>query len=275
VEIHDERADRAQAGQRVAVNLTGLARDDVSRGDVIATAESSLAPTYLIDAALEIDAEPGDRVQVHHGTRETPARMAWLGGRFWQLRLEQPLVPAAQDRLVIRQIAPPDTLGGGVVLDPHPRKHGPGREHTARLERLARGESEPRPAGEAPQRRADPEPVPLSPGALALEQRLRASGLEPPLDSELDANDLAALRAANRAVRVSKTLHYHPDALAMVRERAIELAGRNGGAFTLAELRDELNTSRKFAQALLDHLDSERVTIRRGDSHHLRGQRTN
>ncbi len=55
----------------------------------------------------------GARVQLHHGTRETPAKLAWLGGDFWQLRLEAPLVPAAGDRLVIRQIAPPDTLGGG------------------------------------------------------------------------------------------------------------------------------------------------------------------
>jgi selenocysteine-specific elongation factor len=48
------------------------------------------------------------------------------------------------------------------------------------------------------------------------------------------------------------------------------LAGRNGGAVTLAQLRDELHTSRKFAQALLEHFDSEKVTIRRGDEHVLR-----
>jgi selenocysteine-specific elongation factor len=110
----------------------------------------------------------------------------------------------------------------------------------------------------------------LSSSALALEERLKRSGFEPPLDSELEAEDLAALRAANRAIRVSKSLHYHPETLAAVRDRAIKLADRNGGAFTLAELRDELNTSRKFAQALLDHLDSERVTIRRGEVHQLR-----
>ena len=39
---------------------------------------------------------------------------------------------------------------------------------------------------------------------------------------------------------------------------------------TLAQLRDELGTSRKFAQAILEHLDSEKLTIRRGDSHHIR-----
>ena len=105
---------------------------------------AGVAATYRMDAALtwEPGTEPtsGERVQVHHGTRESPARLAWLGGRFGQLRLEQPLVPLRGDRIVIRQIAPPDTLGGGVVLDASPRRHGPSRELMARLERLERGE---------------------------------------------------------------------------------------------------------------------------------------
>jgi selenocysteine-specific elongation factor len=84
----------------------------------------------------------------------------------------------------------------------------------------------------------------------------------------LDADDLAALRTAGRAVRVSKALHYHPEVLADVRRRVVELAADRG--VTLAQLRDELGTSRKFAQALLEHLDSEKVTIRRGDTHHVR-----
>ncbi len=111
---------------------------------------------------------------------------------------------------------------------------------------------------------------PLSDSARALEQRLRDAGAEPPLDSELDAGDLAALRDAGRAVRVTKNLHYHVDALADIRARIIEMAQLGGGAVTLAQLRDELATSRKFAQALLEHFDSEKVTIRRGDEHVLR-----
>jgi selenocysteine-specific elongation factor len=71
-------------------------------------------------------------------------------------------------------------------------------------------------------------------------------------------------------VRVSKSLHYHPDVLADIRRRIIALAERNAGAVTLAQLRDELKTSRKFAQALLEHFDSEKLTIRRGDEHVLR-----
>ena len=282
VQVHDHAVDRAAAGQRVAVNLVGLSVADVERGDVLAAAGSDLSPTYLVDAKLELtDREPehGDRVQVHHGTRDTPARVAWLGGSFWQLRLEQPLVPAAGDRVVIRQIAPPDTLGGGVVLDARPRKHGPSRDLLARLERLVSGEPVEPDDGRVrktrvsgfPQAARHPAPkTPLSDAALATEQRLRQAGLEPPLDSELDAGDLAALRDAGRAIRVSKNLHYHADVLAEIRQRVIALAERSGGAVTLAALRDELGTSRKFAQALLEHFDSEKLTIRRGDEHVLR-----
>ncbi len=282
VQVHDQPVDAAAAGQRVAVNLIGIPVSEIARGDVLASAGSELRPTYLIDVQLEFaDRAPdhGDRVQVHHGTRESPARLAWLGGRFWQIRLEQPLVPARDDRLVIRQIAPPDTLGGGVVLDAHPRKHGPSRDGLARLGRLARGdEGTPATGGEgaaaespAHGAAADtPEPPPLSASALALEQRLRHAGLEPPLDSELDADDLAALRAAGRAVRVSRTLHYHRDTLGEVRQKIVASADHNGGSITLSQLRDELHTSRKFAQALLEHFDAEKVTIRLGDHHVLR-----
>jgi selenocysteine-specific elongation factor len=279
VQIHDESVERAPAGQRVAVNLVGTGVGDVGRGDVLVAGGSDVRPTYRVDAELEFgpdaDPEPGERVQIHHGTREVPARLAWLGGRFWQLRLEQPVVPAAGDRVVVRRIAPPDTIGGGRVLDAAPRRHGPSRDVLARLERLARGEPDPEPTGRAravprTPSEARPQERPLSSSALALEQRLRNAGVEPPLDSELDARDLAALRDAGRVVRVSKTLHYHADVLANVRARLIEVAKQNGGAVTLAQLRDELSTSRKFAQALLEHFDSEKVTLRRGDEHVLR-----
>ncbi len=274
VQVHDRPANRAQAGQRVAVNLTGVAVSDLGRGDVLA-AGGGIGPTYLIDAQLDFDPEHGDRVQVHHGTRESPGRLAWLGGPFWQIRLEHQLIADRGDRLVIRQIAPPDTLGGGVVLDPHPKKHGPSRELLVRLEALARGDEDEgggppvraRRVGPAPAGPPPPPQPPLTPSAFALEQRLLDARFEPPLDSELDAEDLAALRAHGKAIRVSKTLHYHPDVLADVRERVIAM-----GSITLAQLRDELNTSRKFAQALLEHLDSEKVTIRRGEAHYVRSR---
>ena len=188
VQVHDRPTERADAGQRVALNLAGVDRRSISRGDALA-APGTVEPTTVIDAALTLrDAEHGMRVHVHHGTREAPARLAALGGDLWQLRLERPLLARAGDHVVVRSLAPPDTLGGGVVLDPRARRHGRRADALARLERLRRGEPEPEPEPHAEQRVA-PAPEtgekPLSEAALQLEARLRAAGHEPPTEAEL------------------------------------------------------------------------------------------
>jgi selenocysteine-specific elongation factor len=266
VQVHDEPVERAGAGQRVALNLAGVAVREVARGDVVA-APGAVAPARLLDCALTLrDARHGMRAHVHHGTREAPARLADLGDGLWQARLERPLLARAGDRVVVRAIAPPDTLGGGVVLDPAARRHGRRPEVLERLQRLRRGEPEPEPTPEAAPapEPAAPEPVPLPASALALEQRLRAAGHEPPSESELDPADLRALRDAGRAVRVGRAMYAHPDAVASVRAR-VEAVIAAEGSITLARLRDELATSRRYAQALLEHLDAERVTKRLPD----------
>ncbi|HWC87275.1 MAG TPA: SelB C-terminal domain-containing protein, partial [Solirubrobacteraceae bacterium] len=158
-------------------------------------------------------------------------------------------------------------------LDAHPRRHGPSRQTTERLSRLVRGEPIEDDVEQVAAETPPPEAPPLSEAALATERRLRDAGLQPPLDSDLDSADLAALRAAGRADRVSPTLHFHPDALAEAQRRIVELAGGPGGSVTLAQVRDGLGSSRKFATALLAHLDSARVTVRRGDEHVVRRTR--
>jgi selenocysteine-specific elongation factor len=280
VQVHDAPVERAEAGQRVALNLVGVEVRDVARGDVVA-APGAVEPTTVIDAALDLrdgGGGHGARVHVHHGTREAPGRLAALGGDLWQLRLERPLLARAGDRVVIRSLAPPDTLGGGMVLDPRARRHGRRPDVLARLERLRRGEPEPPPDPAAAPASAKPAapaaPPPLSAAALALEERLRAAGHEPPSQADLgaDAAELPALRAAGRAVRVGRSLYAHPDAIATVRDRVAAIVAAEG-AVTLARLRDDLGTSRKYAQALLEHLDAARVTRRLpDDSRVLRGR---
>jgi selenocysteine-specific elongation factor len=274
VQVHDEPVAHAGPGQRVALNLAGVDRDEVAAGDVIAAGAPFPAPTHRIDAALEWAApelrpDGGSRLAVHHGTREVPARLAELGGRFAQLRLEQPLMPLAGDRFVVRSLAPPDTLGGGVVLDPAPPRHGPSRDLLARLARLERGEPDPAPPA-APVAAPAPVVAPLTAAAEAAEARLRAAGHEPPPDGEVgDADALALLRAHGRAVRLGRGRHVHAEALDAVRARVVALAERDG-TITLAALRDDLGTSRQYAQALLEALDAARVTLRVGDERRLR-----
>jgi selenocysteine-specific elongation factor len=233
-----------------------------------------LTGSYRVDVALEWATpedrpDGGTRVAVHHGTRETAARLAELGGRYFQLRLEQPLVPARGDRLVIRSLAPPDTLGGGVVLDPAPPRHGPSRDLLARLARLERGEPEPAAPEPAPAAAPAPTLEPLSPAALALEERLREAAHEPPLDAELPAAELAALRAHGRIIRFGRGMHIHSDTFAAAAIGVTAMIERDG-PLTLATLRDELQTSRRYAQALLELLDAQRVTLRVGDERVLR-----
>jgi len=272
LQVHDEPAERAHAGQRVAVNLAGIALREVARGDALADPAAGVVPTQVIDAALDLREElRGRRVMVHHGTRALPARLAALGAGLWQVRLEAPLLAAAGDRLVMRSVAPPDTLGGGTVLDPRARRHGQRPDLLTRLERLRRGE--PEPSSAAPPAQA-PGPAAaaaasgpaLEPAAIELAERLLAAGHEPPSRAELgaDVEQLPALIQAGVAVRIGRNLYAHRDALGVVADRVGAIIA-NEGAVTLARLRDELGTSRKYAEALLEHLDQARYTKRLPD----------
>jgi selenocysteine-specific elongation factor len=132
VQVHDRPVDRAGAGQRVAVSLPGVERQEVRRGDVVVT-PGAFRPSFRLDVTLEPLGEIPPRVMLHHGTAETAARVAFAGDRFAQLRLSRPVVAARGDRIVLRAGT---TVGGGVVLDPAPPRHAD-RE---RFEALERGE---------------------------------------------------------------------------------------------------------------------------------------
>src|SRR4051812_8019219 len=264
VQVHDRPVERAAAGQRVALNLAGPSWRELGRGDVVVTPGEDVAPTYRVEARLDGDVARGTRVQVHHGTRDAPARVYPQGDGVVQLRLEAPLVAVAGDRLVLRQIAPPDTLGGGTVTDAHPpRTH---RETT------------PRPETHSPQP-PEAEAKPLDDAALRLAALLRSDWREPRAHGDLAEavglspseaeRRLTQLERAGQAVRVGKNLHFHPEPLAELEAQVIALCERDGAA-TIAALRDQLGTSRRYAQAVLEHLDRTKVTRRDGDAHVLR-----
>jgi selenocysteine-specific elongation factor len=131
VQVHDEPVERAEAGQRVALNLPGIERGALRRGDVLVEA-GHYPVSYRLDVALdELEPVP-PAVKVHLGTADAAARVV-RAGRFAQLRLEVPVVAARGDRFVLRTET---TVGGGRVLDPAP----PRRLEPARLEILDRGD---------------------------------------------------------------------------------------------------------------------------------------
>jgi selenocysteine-specific elongation factor len=133
VQVHDSPVERGEAGQRVAVNLPGISRSQLRRGEALV--EPGTYPvTWRLDIALE-ELEPvPPAVTVHIGTSDVPARVV-RAGRFAQLRLREPVVAARGDRVVLRTET---TVGGGIVLDPAP----PRRFDPRRLEVLESGDPE-------------------------------------------------------------------------------------------------------------------------------------
>ncbi len=130
VQVHDEAVERAEAGQRVAVNLHGIERRGLRRGDVLV--EPGHYPvSYRLDVALDALEEVPAAVTVHVGTMAAAARLVHDGG-FAQLRLAEPVVAARGDRVILRAKT---TVAGGRVLDPAP----PRRLETARLAVLDSG----------------------------------------------------------------------------------------------------------------------------------------
>jgi selenocysteine-specific elongation factor len=133
VQVHDAPVERAEAGQRVAVALPGIERQQLARGDALVE-PGAYPSSYRLDVALEevVEIPDGMRLHVHHGTAEHYARLV-RAGRFAQLRLASPAVAARGDRVILRERT---TLGGGSVLDPTPPRHA----DPARFELLERGD---------------------------------------------------------------------------------------------------------------------------------------
>jgi selenocysteine-specific elongation factor len=157
LQSHKEAVDTASPGSRVAVNLTGVDKLDLKRGDVLAL-PGLLRPTTLIDVRFRHLPDTGRplkhnaEVKFFSGATETLAHVRLVGDRemmpgqdgWLQLRLAEPLALDKGDRFILRYPSPPETLGGGVVLDAHPphrwRRFKP--EVIARFETLAVGTPE-------------------------------------------------------------------------------------------------------------------------------------
>lgn len=136
LQSHGRKADRALPGSRTAVNLTGVEREAISRGDVL-TSPGWLRPTSLLDARLRVIAdapeplEQNEPVDVFIGAAESPGHLTLLdaerlapGTEGWvQIRLDQPVAAVAGDHFVVRRASPSQTLGGGRIVDTNPRRH--------------------------------------------------------------------------------------------------------------------------------------------------------
>jgi selenocysteine-specific elongation factor len=154
LQTHKEKVEQAVPGSRVAMNLSGVSKTDIVRGNVVAT-PGWLRGTVLVDVQLRyLSVAPrplrhNTQIKFFSGAAETLAHVRLLdqdhlqpGETGWaQLRLEEPVALVKGDRFIVRIPSPAATVGGGVIIDPHPgRRHRRFRsEVIARLETLAQG----------------------------------------------------------------------------------------------------------------------------------------
>ena len=132
---HSQEVQDIGPGNRVAVNLSGIDQDAIQRGDVVifpgtydSTRRLDVRFQYLV--GLEKPIQHDQEVKLFLGADETTARVRLLGqdsllpgsAGWMQLEIKEPVVAVRGDRYILRRPSPSETLGGGVILDPHPGK---------------------------------------------------------------------------------------------------------------------------------------------------------
>jgi len=153
LQVHSREVEQASAGLRTAINLQGVEKEAIFRGDVLASADS-LVVTKRVDVYLSLlksmprPLKNRTRVRFHTGTAEILAEVTLLDRDearpgdtiFTQLHLESPTAVLPHDRYVIRSYSPVHTIGGGEILAVSPPKHKRGRQDVpARLEIFKQG----------------------------------------------------------------------------------------------------------------------------------------
>lgn len=139
LQVHGKDVDTAFAGQRVAVNLAGIKKAELDRGDTVAWPKS-VRTTRMLDVRLrnvknsQRTILAGSQVHLYHGSSVRLAKVVLLDREalqpgescYAQLRMTEDLAAKPGDRFVIRFYSPLETIGGGVILDDNPRRHKAG-----------------------------------------------------------------------------------------------------------------------------------------------------
>jgi len=218
LQTHGQAVDEARAGQRTAINLQGLERAAIDRGDLVGL-PGALVSAVLVDGTFELlkDAprpvKSRDRVRFHAGTSEIMARVLLVDRTelapgetaFARFRLEAPLVAVPGDRFVVRSYSPMVTIGGGTLLDVAPPRFK--RKAPALVAHLALLEHG-----------APPE---------VLEEHVKNAGItgvranalagRVPFGPAQLREELARLLAAGRLLAVDRDWFVHPDSAGRVR----------------------------------------------------------
>ncbi len=134
LQTHKKKEERAIPGSRTAVNISGIAVEQITRGEVV-THPGQYQPTRRLDARIRLlndvsaPLKHASEVKVLIGASETMAALRLLGVEMlqpgeegWiQLELRDPVVAVRGDRYILRRPSPGETLGGGVIIDHQPK----------------------------------------------------------------------------------------------------------------------------------------------------------
>ena len=132
LQVHGRDVEEVGPGDRAAMNLAGVGKEELERGDVLVS-PGAFVPSEFVDASLSLlpRARPlknWARVRFHWGTAETMGRVKLLDREVLnpgeetlvRIHLEEPVVVAPGDPLVVRSFSPVETIGGGRILDSNP-----------------------------------------------------------------------------------------------------------------------------------------------------------
>lgn len=278
IQVHGQEVSEAVPGQRVAVNLPGIGKEQISRGEILATA-GSMEGTMIADVRLQLlksgqrSLKSGTRVHLYHGAAELVCKIILFDRvvlkpgeeTIVQLRMEQVTAMKAGDHFVIRFYSPVETIGGGVVLNPNgvKRKKGQNADAAVRYACTGKERKKAHAAGKIT------EEICGNSVFLQLQELYLKSGFMPPLTDEVkkvfsgerDFSEVFfAMVRDGVLVRFDEKHYMHRE----IRQKALDMAYllfEEKGMIQTGEFRDRLGISRKCAIILLEGFDRERITV--------------
>jgi len=284
IQVHNKEVNEVRAGLRTAVNLQGIERAVMRRGNVLAT-KDSLRPTYMVDVSLDLlksaprKLKNRAKARFHAGTSEIISTVVLLDRDelkpgdecFAQIRLDEPTTVLKGDRYVLRSYSPVRTIGGGEILNALPKKMKRFvKTATSEMELLHKGELD--------------ETIELfvSFGRFRGVEDVELSFLTNTSKKKLD-EALKVLKAQKRITQYDKERGalIHPDFLKKARDEIVGTVGKYHVDFPLKAglLKEELRSrttgadNLKLFNYLVNHLTHEGVIVQDKEVVHLKDHR--
>ena len=278
IQVHGQEVSEAVPGQREAVYLPGIGKEQISRGEILATA-GSMEGTMIADVRLQLlksgqrSLKSGTRVHLYHGAAELVCKIILFDREVLkpgeeavvQLRMEQVTAMKAGDHFVIRFYSPVETIGGGVVLNPNGVKRKKRQNADAVVHCACTGKERKKAHASG----KITEEICGNSVFLQLQELYLKSGFMPPLTDEVkkvfsgerDFSEVFfAMVRDGVLVRFDEKHYMHWE----IRQKALDMAYllyEEKGMIQTGEFRDRLGISRKCAIILLEGFDRERITV--------------